>query len=436
MASSSSSRNMVPLAVDDKKPIIIDDSGFVSEPDMTSVESNIWGEELIIPHKLEEAGFDALQPKTPKGKGVSKTKDATTSTDSTAPAASSKKTLPNTGAKLRKRTLMASKETGEPTKQKKQKALTIQEPSPAGTIDLTAAAPSGEGQRDTEKASVNTSEASMPTSPKKKKVDKEKKKKKKVKANPKPSAETEKDIEIPHSTSPVEDQPTTNVEAPSTEGPAPRQETISSSSQDPGAQGDNEENNTTPVNNKENLAQDVGTNNVEANLDGNDKGPETEENPTNNPDSEKTISARLGESSHSSEGTDVEMEFDNEDDAMPEATEGGSEILPVSSTSKISADIGISEMQFIAMKDSDPAAALKMLLSSKEKVKRDEAKANLSSAVKAKIDKEANEGIKFFSASAAVDEEIQNLVKSNKVLNTEVSSFKNLYEDLKKQFNV
>jgi hypothetical protein len=30
---------------------------------------------------------------------------------------------------LRKRNLMASKETGEPTKQKKQKALTIQEPS-------------------------------------------------------------------------------------------------------------------------------------------------------------------------------------------------------------------------------------------------------------------------------------------------------------------
>jgi hypothetical protein len=75
----------------------------------------------------------------------------------------------------------------------------------------------------------------MPTISKKKVV-KEKKKKKKVKANPKPSAETEKDIEILHSTSPVEDQPTTNVEAPSTEGPAPRQETISSSLQDPGAQ--------------------------------------------------------------------------------------------------------------------------------------------------------------------------------------------------------
>jgi hypothetical protein len=60
---------------------------------------------------------------------------------------------------------------------------------PAGAINPTVVAPSGEGQRDTEKASVETSEASMPTIPKKK-VDKEKKKKKKVKANPKPSAET------------------------------------------------------------------------------------------------------------------------------------------------------------------------------------------------------------------------------------------------------
>ncbi|WJX16452.1 hypothetical protein P8452_06474 [Trifolium repens] len=52
MASSSSSRNVIIYAVDDKKPVIIDDSEFVSEPDMTSVEDNIWGEELVIPHKL------------------------------------------------------------------------------------------------------------------------------------------------------------------------------------------------------------------------------------------------------------------------------------------------------------------------------------------------------------------------------------------------
>ncbi|WJX28509.1 hypothetical protein P8452_17216 [Trifolium repens] len=127
MASTSSSRNMVPFAVDDKEPVIIDNSGFVSEPAMTSVESSVWGEELIIPHKLEGS---------------------------------------------------------------------------------------------------------------------------------------EKDTEVPHSNPPVEKQPTNN-EDPSTEDPAPRQDKISSCSQDPGAQGGNEENANTLVNDKENLAQDVGTNNVE-----------------------------------------------------------------------------------------------------------------------------------------------------------------------------
>ena len=66
------------------------------------------------------------------------------------------------------------------------------------------------------------------------KADKEKKKKKKAKANPKPSAE--KDIEIPVSNPPTEDQSTINVEAPSTRGPAPILEKINPSLQDPGAQ--------------------------------------------------------------------------------------------------------------------------------------------------------------------------------------------------------
>ncbi|KAK2426398.1 serine/threonine-protein phosphatase 7 long form protein [Trifolium repens] len=544
-----------------------------------------------------EAGFDALQQKTPKSKGASKAKDVNTSTDTTTPAATQKKTLPNTGAKLRKRNLMASSEAGGPTKQKKQKALTINEPTPAGNVNPTAAAPSGEGQRDKGKASVETSEASMPPNPKKKT---EKKKKKKVKPDPKPSAGTEKDAEIPVSNPPVEDQSNANVETPSTGGPI--LEKINPSLQDPGAQGGNEENTTTPVNNEENSAQDVGTNRVEVDLTGTSQSQENEEIPTNNPEPGKTITVQLTESTHSSENTDVEMETDADDDIMPEATEGGSDILPVSSTSKLSAEIGISEMQFIAMKDSDPAAALKMLLSSKgskerskgtshhssstasdtdisstvrqdslllklhtdyvnqdvfalieanpssafshlgflkklhnpltdeatlskviqlenlidgftqaiqrkkmntmkleaqthahaalvekaktaqanverfekeiesnaelteytqniaawegeiaelhlkiqslnakidaEKIKRDEAKANLTTAVKAWIDKEANEGIKSFSASAAVEEEIQNLEKSSKVLDKEVSSFKSLYEDLKNNFNL
>ncbi|KAK2414651.1 serine/threonine-protein phosphatase 7 long form protein [Trifolium repens] len=515
-----------------------------------------------------EAGFDALQQKTPKGKGASKTKETTTSTDTTTPAATQKKSLPNTGAKLRKRNLMAANETGEPTKKKKQKALTINEPTPADDVPTTtnAVAPSGESQGDKGKANVETSETSMPTKPKKKK--------KKVKSKSKPSESQKKEGKSPIPTVPVENQPP----------PAVEEQPIT------GVQGGNEEN----------LAQSIGTNDVEANQDGNDEEPGTEEIPIINLDSEKTITMDHTESTHSSENTDVEMELDNEDNSMPEATEGGSEILPVSSTSKLSADIGISEMQFIAMKDSDPAAALKMLLSSKgnkeqskgashhssstasdteisstvrqdslllklhtdyinqdvfalieanpssafshlgflkklhnpltdgatlskviqlenlidgftqaiqkrkvnalkleaqteahaalvekantaqanverlekeiesnaeitecndnitaweneiaeltlkiqslnvkvdaEKVKRDEAKANLSSAVKAKIDKEANEGIKFFSASAAVDEEIQGLEESNKVLDKEISSFQSLYEDLKRQF--
>ncbi|WJX82871.1 hypothetical protein P8452_65581 [Trifolium repens] len=319
MASSSSSKNVIIYAVDDKKPIIIDDSEFVSEPDMTSVEDNIWGEELMIPHKLG---------------GASKTKETTTSTDTTTPAATQKKSLPNTGAKLRKRNLMAANETGEPTKKKKQKALTINEPTPADDVPTTtnAVAPSGESQGDKGKANVETSEASMPTKPKKKK--------KKVKSKSKPSESQKKEGKSPIPTVPVENQPP----------PAVEEQPIT------GVQGGNEEN----------LAQSIGTNDAEANQDGNDEEPGTEEIPIINLDSEKTITMDHTESTHSSENTDVEMELDNEDNSMPEATEGGSEILPVSSTSKLSADIGISEMQFIAMKDSDPAAALKMLLSSKE----------------------------------------------------------------------
>ncbi|WJX56404.1 hypothetical protein P8452_42067 [Trifolium repens] len=248
MASSSSSRNVIVYAVDDKEPVIIDDSEFVSKPDMTSVEDNLWGEELIIPHRLEEAGFDALQQKTPKGKGASKAKETTTSTDTTTPAATQKKSLPNTGAKLRKRNLMATNETGEPTKQKKQKALTINEPTPADDVPTTtnAAAPSGEGQGDKGKANVETSEASMPPKPKKKK--------KKAKSKSRPSGEKEKDGESPIPTIPVENQPS-HVENPSTENHAPSQEKISSSSQNPGAQGGNEDNINTLVNEEEDLAQ-------------------------------------------------------------------------------------------------------------------------------------------------------------------------------------
>ncbi|WJX10553.1 hypothetical protein P8452_01260 [Trifolium repens] len=264
-SSSSSSRNVMIYAVDDAEPIIVDGSNFVSEPDMTSVEDNIWGEELLIPHKLRgrtlafagplpssdnftedaiETGFAALQQRTPKG--ASKAKGATTSTDTTTPGATQKKTLPNTGAKVRKRNLMASSEAEGPIKQKKQKALTIQEPSSAGHVNPTNATLSGEGQGDQRKAGVKTSEASMPPNPKKKT---EKKKKKKVISKPNPSVEIERETDIPVSDPPVEDRPNNNVEDLSTEGPI--LEKINPSLQDPGTQGDNEEQPTAPFNNDE-----------------------------------------------------------------------------------------------------------------------------------------------------------------------------------------
>ncbi|WJX53539.1 hypothetical protein P8452_39521 [Trifolium repens] len=62
MASTSFPRNVVPLAVDDKEPVIINGSEFVSEPAVTAVEGTIWGEELMIPHKLEKPEKDTEVP--------------------------------------------------------------------------------------------------------------------------------------------------------------------------------------------------------------------------------------------------------------------------------------------------------------------------------------------------------------------------------------
>ncbi|MCH86297.1 hypothetical protein A2U01_0007151 [Trifolium medium] len=47
------------------------------------------------------------------------------------------------------------------------------------------------------------------------------------------------------------------------------------------------------------------------------------------------------------------------------------------------------------------------------------------------IDEEAKQGLKYFSASEAIDEEIKSLVEENKVLDTELDSFRSLYTELK-----
>jgi hypothetical protein len=58
-------------------------------------------------------------------------------------------------------------------------------------------------------------------------------------------------------------------------------------------------------------------------------------------------------------------ETDFDDEAIKEAEAGGSDILPVSSTSKLSANAGIPESDFIAMQESNPAVALSLLLNRK-----------------------------------------------------------------------
>jgi hypothetical protein len=50
---------------------------------------------------------------------------------------------------------------------------------------------------------------------------------------------------------------------------------------------------------------------------------------------------------------------------MPEAEEGGSEILPESSTLKLSASIGMSEGDFDTMRNTQPDIALQLLMAKK-----------------------------------------------------------------------
>ncbi|XP_028193319.1 eukaryotic translation initiation factor 4 gamma-like [Glycine soja] len=67
----------------------------------------------------------------------------------------------------------------------------------------------------------------------------------------------------------------------------------------------------------------------------------------------------------SSQKSSSEENFSDEE-AIKEAEAGGSDIYPASSTSKLSASIGIAEDTFIQMQDEDPAAALRLLLNTSQ----------------------------------------------------------------------
>jgi hypothetical protein len=60
------------------------------------------------------------------------------------------------------------------------------------------------------------------------------------------------------------------------------------------------------------------------------------------------------------------QELTHDSESMPEAEVGGPDILSVSSTSKLSASLGVQEEEFANMHKSDPAGTLRLLLSKKQ----------------------------------------------------------------------
>ncbi|KAH1206942.1 hypothetical protein GmHk_16G047242 [Glycine max] len=96
----------------------------------------------------------------------------------------------------------------------------------------------------------------------------------------------------------------------------------------------------------------------------------------------------------SSQKSSSEENFSDEE-AIKEAEAGGSDIYPASSTSKLSASIGIAEDTFIQMQDEDPAAALRLLLNTSQ--------ANTSSE-------------KIPGASSSSDAEINSSVRQDSLL--------------------
>jgi hypothetical protein len=72
-----------------------------------------------------------------------------------------------------------------------------------------------------------------------------------------------------------------------------------------------------------------------------------------------STSAKSGKASSTQESI-------HDSDGIPEAEAGGPDILSVSSTSKLSASLGVQEEEFTNMQKSDPAGTLRLLLSKKQ----------------------------------------------------------------------
>ncbi|GAU44896.1 hypothetical protein TSUD_137280 [Trifolium subterraneum] len=203
--------------------------------------------------------------------------------------------------------------------------------------------------------------------------------------------------------------------------------------------------------------------------------------------SEQTASQEESDSTSGEEENSTEDTADNtafDDETIKEAEEGGDDILPVSSTSKLSADIGLSEDEFVKMQEDNPATTLNLLLTKKwaksqtssegtqsnsslqstdsrqaalmAKLQTDFVEQDVLQAIEAnpatafsylaflkklqnpltdrsiqKIAVEAKKGIDYFSASVAIDGEVQTLVETNDILDVELATYRRLYEELK-----
>ncbi|KAH1231137.1 hypothetical protein GmHk_10G030438 [Glycine max] len=119
----------------------------------------------------------------------------------------------------------------------------------------------------------------------------------------------------------------------------------------------------------------------------------------------------------SSQKSSSEENFSDEE-AIEEAEAGGSDIYPASSTSKLSASIGIAEDTFIQMQDEDPAAALRLLLNTSQANTSSEKIPGASSSSDAEINSSVRQDCLLLKLSMeyAREDKLHNPLTSDEIL--------------------
>ncbi|KAK2396435.1 hypothetical protein QL285_058089 [Trifolium repens] len=122
------------------------------------------------------------------------------------------------------------------------------------------------------------------------------------------------------------------------------------------------------------------------------------------------LSAKSNQSSSSQEHT-------KDSEGMPEAEAGGPEIISVSSTSKISASLGVQEYRCKI---------------SEEEAQKTRIQEEMKASTQEMIDAKGREGIAAFSAAEVVAEEIKALESSNLVVERELATLRKIYAECTK----